>query len=355
MNNFDLLRLLAALQVAIIHAVELLHLHPGIIFKQILYFLFLFPGVPIFFFTSGFLISKSYENNHRIHEYVQNRVLRLYPGLFACVTLSFLLIYISGYMASTGKSASQWSLLYIAKITFVQFYNPDFMRAYGDGVLNGALWTISVELQFYVLVPLLYFLFKLKKTVNANRTLLILIAVFLILNMVYTRIPGEYRHTILFKLIRVSFIPWFYMFLTGIIVQRNFEFFHKLLSNKFIFIFPVYCFVGYLAIAYHLELGNEINPVVFAFLFMCVFAFSYSHSGLAKKLLKGNDISYGVYIYHSPMINFFLYSGYTGKISYAALALAIAIMIAMISWILIERNSLKLKKHPLNPLYVPKN
>jgi peptidoglycan/LPS O-acetylase OafA/YrhL len=41
----------------------------------------------------------------------------------------------------------------LAQLSIVQFYNPDFLRGYGVGVLNGSLWTISVELQFYVMLP----------------------------------------------------------------------------------------------------------------------------------------------------------------------------------------------------------
>mgnify|MGYP001238677287 CR=1 FL=1 len=54
-NNFDLLRLFAALQVALEHSsVHLQHSY------AILDMLALFPGVPIFFFLSGYLIFGSY-------------------------------------------------------------------------------------------------------------------------------------------------------------------------------------------------------------------------------------------------------------------------------------------------------
>lgn len=40
-------------------------------------------------------------------------------------------------------------------MSFVQFYNPDWLRGFGTGVLNGSLWSIPVELQYYVLLPFL--------------------------------------------------------------------------------------------------------------------------------------------------------------------------------------------------------
>ena len=57
-NNFKLIRLFAAMQVAIVHSAG--HLNINI---QYLKFLDLLPGVPIFFFISGFLIIKSFKKN----------------------------------------------------------------------------------------------------------------------------------------------------------------------------------------------------------------------------------------------------------------------------------------------------
>ena len=78
-NNFDLVRLLAALQVAVVHA--LMHLKPTGSFVHIARAgLELFPGVPIFFVISGLLISKSYEQSDSIRDYYRNRCLRIFPG-----------------------------------------------------------------------------------------------------------------------------------------------------------------------------------------------------------------------------------------------------------------------------------
>ena len=53
-NNFDLIRLLAAMQVAVSHANG--HLESELSIPLLSYF----PGVPIFFLVSGFLICLSY-------------------------------------------------------------------------------------------------------------------------------------------------------------------------------------------------------------------------------------------------------------------------------------------------------
>ncbi len=86
-NNFDLIRLFAATQVAISHITS----HLGIK-NQFLSLLDLFPGIPIFFFISGYLICGSYEQSMRstntnVNFFIK-RFLRFYPALWLCFAIS---------------------------------------------------------------------------------------------------------------------------------------------------------------------------------------------------------------------------------------------------------------------------
>ena len=51
-----------------------------------------------------------------------------------------------------------------------------------------------------------------------------------------------------------------------------------------------------------------------------------------------------------PIVNFMLYYGFSGDAINAFYVLIITIVLALISWVMIEKKSLALKKHPLNPL-----
>lgn len=73
-NNFDLIRLIAALQVAVGHGMRRMDVQPNSFFE----FLSLFNGVIIFFVVSGFLITSSFDRNSSVKNYLRNRYLSLY-------------------------------------------------------------------------------------------------------------------------------------------------------------------------------------------------------------------------------------------------------------------------------------
>ena len=149
-NNFDLIRLLAAIQVALHHAASHLKLSQDTLAYLLIDLFKLFPGVPVFFFISGFLISKSYESNSNWFQYAQNRALRLFPGLIVCGLLTTFSIMLSGYIDFEKISSIELLVWLLSQATIFQFYDPNFLGNFGIGKANGSLWTIYIELQFYI-------------------------------------------------------------------------------------------------------------------------------------------------------------------------------------------------------------
>jgi peptidoglycan/LPS O-acetylase OafA/YrhL len=304
----------------------------------------LFPGVPILFFVSGFLISGSYEKDPRLWKYAQNRLLRIFPGLIVCTLLSILVVYFTGYFTSRHVSVFEIAGLALGQVSFLQFYNPEFMRGFGTGVLNGSLWTVTVVLQFYVLVPLLYAALGLQKGLKNGR-LLAVILFFMAINLIVSALRPTHGEEIPFKLWLVSFSPWFYMFLVGVFFQRNCGFFYARLAGKFRPLFVVYLAVIYpLVLHFHWHTGNSIKPPLFLLLTILVFSLAYSHPGLGSRMLRGNDHSYGLYLYHVPVINLFVYYAWIGKVSFLAMVGAVTWGLAAASWVLIEGPFIRLKK-----------
>ncbi len=348
-NNFDLLRLIAALQVVVYHACSHMRVGDPYGIVALLHFL---PGVPIFFFVSGYLISKSYEANSVTSDYARNRAFRIYPALIVCTFLSVLSVGLTGYLATASVGPIRFTAWVFGQMTIAQFYSPDFMRGYGCGVLNGSLWTITVEVQFYVLVPMLYLLLRRLRGRWTNALLIALIVVFACVSMALHRRYAEWHDMLIYKLVYVTFIPYFHMFLIGILFQRNFEWLHARLRGRVLETALAYGASSFVAVNYlGSETGNTIDPICFVLLAMLVFACAYTAPDLSNRLLRKNDISYGVYIYHMPIINLMLHAGAGNSIASVLASVGFTVVLAILSWILVEKPCLQLKKRPLNPLH----
>jgi peptidoglycan/LPS O-acetylase OafA/YrhL len=354
-NNFDLIRLFAAAQVALLHSAN--HLGVDLRFPALTTVVGFFPGVPIFFFVSGFLISRSFERNPRVSEFARNRILRIYPALLTCLAVSLLSVAITGYFHDRRVAPDALLAWITAQSSVAQFFNPAFLRGYGVGVLNGSLWTISVELQFYVLVPCIYAALhsRLNESKVSNAILLVAIGVFILANRLFMWGAQRYGGSLGYELVGVTFVPWVYMFLVGVFFQRNLATLHGVVRGRFLPLLAIYCLVCWLARSgFGWVFGNSLPPVLFVILSFLIFAAAYSHANLSDRLLRRNDISYGIYIYHMPVVNFLIVEGFGESTLGLAIAIASTIALAVGSWFLIERPALTLKKHPLYQ-HVPAN
>lgn len=354
-NNFDLIRLFAAAQVAVLHIFSYLspaaYQQPGPLGDAVIKLLEMFPGVPTFFFISGLLISRSYERVKSLGDYARNRSLRIFPALYVCVAVNLLMVWATGYFATNGVGLPSVLLLYLAKTTLFQFYNPDYMRRFGDGVLNGSLWTVCVELQFYFLIPFLYKFLPADRRRTANIVLIAIIILSIVCNRVLYANQHDFGGSNYWKLARVSFLPWLYMFLSGVLVQKNFESVAQLLrKNSFFFVLPAYIAYAALLLHFGFSFHNDISPLLFFPLIAAILASAYSGPTLADRLLHGNDLSYGIYIYHVPFMNMFLFYGYQNHLIYTAIVLGITVAAAGISWFAIERPSLRQKRRTIHPV-----
>jgi len=180
---------------------------------------------------------------------------------------------------------------------------------------------------------------------------MLLVLLFLLINIMHFMLMSECSEMIIFKLWHVSFLPWFYMFLIGVLFQRNFEFFYKILSGKFIYIVVFYLVSSYLLVGlYGWSMGNAINPVLYLLLSMVIFSFAYTFTGVGDFILRRNDISYGVYIWHMPIVNLFIFYGLTGQQVSFFISILLTILLSLLSWFIVEKPAMLLKKHPLHSL-----
>lgn len=351
-NNFDLIRLLAALQVVCLHGIHHLELDSFFANNWFVTILRYFPGVPIFFFMSGFMVSASYERNSDIRTYAANRLLRIYPGLWCCFFISLISVAIfgDGALFFAKENLVPFLAWCVAQISFFQFYNPDFLRPYGVGVLNGSLWTIPIELQFYVALPVMYAACRIKK-VKDNSLGIGLIAtftIFLIVSQVFFSFRDTHSEELWFKLINCSMVPHYWLFVLGVMFQRVFARIRWLFDGKFHVWLVVHLGVVLIANALHLPAASNIpHPIVGISLACTAMAAAFTLKTASDKILKGQDLSYGVYIYHMIIVNAMVSCGMIGQNWHLVFLFLTTIAIAGLSWRIIEVPAIKLKKHLL--------
>ena len=298
-----------------------------------------FPGVPVFFFISGYLITGAWENS-RLHgglkSFVLNRFLRLWPALAACLLVSILLVAMTGYFEIVKITTQEFLYWIVAQLTFAQSYVPSFMRGFETGNLNGSLWTISVEIQFYIMTPVLAIVYS--KFRNVFWALLMLMIVLNVLNNLNP------RNTYLQAYYHWSSLPWLFMFTMGILFYYRKSWVEYALRLPFARVLAVYLLLTYVSGIFGFGTLKWINPVLYLLLCVLILQTAFKNPGLSKRVLGGNDYSYGLYIYHMPVVNVFMIYGLKGSWTLAAACLAISAAFAVLSWQIIERPALRLKR-----------
>src|SRR6266446_7808240 len=160
-NNFDALRLIAAISVIFSHSFlitegtqnnEWLILLTG---NQSILGL---TGVFVFFAISGFLVTQSFEQTGDAWRFLAKRALRIFPGLFVATLLSAFVLaplvtalplgaYLSRpepYEYVLGNTLLDQTIHELPGVSFVE--NPVGLE------INGSLWTLRLEFTMYLMV-----------------------------------------------------------------------------------------------------------------------------------------------------------------------------------------------------------
>ncbi len=354
-NNFDLIRLVAATQVVLLHAVE----HTGLREtlpewqRHVFSLMAWLPGVPIFFVISGFLIARSYERcGGDLAGYFRNRSLRIFPALWVCLGVTLMLLGSFGFLPVSFLKSGTFVAWLLGQVSFLQFFNPDQFRGFGIGVANGALWTITVELQFYLFVPLLYAVVYRSRTWK-KLTRLLLSSLFLASYAAYCVMnvkvngPGGFTGApFAFKLLYNTLFPHLWMFMVGIFIHRYFERLRSFLEGKFFYYIGAYLLlatvIGYFAPEFSVLFYLLLLPARILLGFATISG-AYSAKSLTRRLLCGTDISYGIYIYHSLVINALVEMGYLKTLNAIPIVFLTTAVLGLLSWHLIEKPVLARK------------
>jgi len=332
-NNYDFLRLFAAFSIIFYHSFSLLNKARN---EPLLQFTqgrlnFSLVGLSIFFCISGFLIAKSASRSPGVINYLWKRLLRIQPLLvITCILTIFICVFFTNLSAKDYLlSGNTWSYFRnIMPLFGLQYTLPGvFVHNIRESGVNGSLWTLILEERLYILMCIVFLLRK------RNRHYIVLFIA--ILNIFYL------GNRFLFDGEMVSYfngLPFFYALLflnSAALYFLNIRFSNSLFLfvsiSLAIFIiavlFPSLNFLYFFSVPVFVNSVAQIKGII-------------NHAG------KNGDFTYGVYVFSFPVQQMFISAGIGKQNPYALFlyTLLIVFPMAILSWNIVEKKFLRLKK-----------
>jgi peptidoglycan/LPS O-acetylase OafA/YrhL len=336
-NNLNLLRVVAALVVLIVHGFTLtLGAQAPVPFQSILGMPPSAIAVDIFFIVSGFLVTASLLRTENPIDYIWARILRIFPGILVMLVITvfgFGLLEttysVSNYL--TSSQTYRYFLKCATLFTGVEYNLPGLFEnnAYKSAV-NGSLWTVPIELKMYCVLLSIWLV---SRFVAGNQQ-----KVFKGVTVCAALMAGGYlfyQHFSIGATHQLSGL--LFMFFTGasFFVLRK-----KIVLHRFIFLFLIIV----------LGASAYFNAHAFFLVYSLALAYvtfyiAYIPKGFIRKYNALGDYSYGIYIYSFPIQQLIIANMPNASVAEViALSFVASMMFAIVSWHVLEKNALRLKK-----------
>ncbi len=314
-------------------------------------------GVSFFFVLSGFLITyilifeKSINNKINLKHFFIRRILRIWPLFYLMILFAFLTPYILNIL-HLSSSSEGYSPNWLASSLFLENYKMMFTHSFPSVSPLRVMWSICVEEHFYILWGLAVYFIPLKK-INY-------LVIFSILIANISRIIYFYKG--LESLDILTNIDYFaYGAIPAIILIKNEKVLDKIerisLTIKYLLsLFTI--LLVFLIPNINFATKGLFYPIILGLLFAFIIACTITKKknlfiGEKSIFSKLGKYTYGLYLYHTIVINLFLqlFKGFSYKINWYStglIALCFTIMISYISYHYFELFFLSLKKRYAN-------
>lgn len=296
-----------------------------------------FSGVDIFYVISGYLMTRIIINsmaagNFSVREFYVKRMQRIIPALLALILVllvSCFFIYLPKDYQLVAKNSTA-SLLFLSNILY--WTNSGYFDTSSDSNILLHTWSLSVEWQFYLILPLvLLFLNKIFRNDKVKFLLFFSISVFLIFigSIIATKVDPSASFYLLPTRSWEMLLGGTAFLVEGFNIQKN---------RKGIAI------AGYLVLLACLVMLNDrlnwpgfytLLPVIATFV---IIVCNYNEI----KLLETNivqttgKISYSLYLWHWPVYVISNYIGIKATIGSSLLLISISVVLAYLSYKYIE-------------------
>ncbi|WP_042723074.1 acyltransferase [Flavobacterium sp. B17] len=319
-NNFDFLRVLLAFIVFLGHLGTLSASDE----LKILQYSPIEIAVFGFFVISGFLIARSYERSSSLKSYLNKRIRRIVPAYLLVIFLcAILLSLVSTYSFTEYFSNPQVYKYLFWNSLFLNFKAPWLPGVFGNQAVNGALWTLKIEMSYYFCLPLVFLLFG-KNNKYRNISLVILYFLSLIYLNYFESVD---------KISAAKQLPGtLSYFIPGMLIYFNFDQFIKHKNTLFI----IAVTTVWIDLICNITL---FSPVMIGIIVLYI---AYSFKSL-NNFGKYGDFTYGIYIFHFPIIRVFttlgLFRDYNPYLM-AFICMIIVVSVGICSWHFYEKKFL---------------
>lgn len=322
-NNYTLLRLVAALAVIVSHGYAIVLGGPQ--HEPWRATIGITPGglaVDVFFVISGFLVTRSLAFRRSGSEFVAARVLRIFPGLL--VNLLFV-AFLMGPIFSTlplldylGDVQSLRFVLYNLQMLVLPYPAVELP---GVTISNGSLWTLPVEVCCYVVLLAGWVVIGRARKGKAFDGVMALGAL-----LVAAIAAWRYSQTAGFNL------AW--MFASGAVIY-GLRSRIRLKASLALIALLLLAIASVEPRAFQIVLWS-VGPYV-------VFCAAYLPRGRVRAFNRLGDYSYGTYIYGFPVqVVVFALLPEATVWQHIGLAVSLTLLLAILSWHLVESPALKL-------------
>lgn len=316
-NSFDLIRHLAALMVLVSHHFALAGLEePGIAGYNSLGGI----AVTAFFSISGLLISQSFLNSRSFADYLGKRVARIFPALILC---AFVMTHLAGAVFADGYVTSFGALVDFLRISVFGRANiePITQGFIVSESFNGSLWTLKIEFGFYLLLALALGMYR-----RALMPWVLLAAFGVATYALGNHVPGALAQKLaVYSAAGIAFFA-------GAVIAFN----QQYLSNRRVLAIALVTGAGLI----FFSVGTPLASVL-ATLGLCLATLSLGLLYVDKTLRGRFDISYGMYLYAFPVQQLIINKTSLTFIPSMLVSALIVIVLATISWRLVEQPALQ--------------
>ena len=299
-------------------------------------------AVLAFFSMSGFLVAQSFYRSESWKDYFMKRALRIYPA-YAVVVLFFFVVLNAAYFESISlRSFWEQTCYVMANLLFLNFLKPALPGIFEHNpfpFLNGALWTIKIEVLFYCLLPPLL---GIGKRLGPRRVLL---AVYLTACLLLQRFSAGAGPSLEYHLTRELLLP-LSCFLAGVLYLLFFQALPKAKVSHAVLLWavalPLAVFMTESGSAHEVLrfIATMTAPSLLTAATLTTACLDLKHTGIHIP-----DLSYSLYLTHFPITQICCALGANrgAPTRYWVIVLGAQCIFATIFWMCVERPALEFR------------